>query len=165
MLASARAVKVIPRLAPALKTKGMRSNIGLASKRSVAHPLRHLFGMALLSRPKIGTMRSSDLERMIQKAAEPLIMHKSKSKYGAVYEARRVRTQVTHPDWWCDRDGALKVDKSGKPTSAHGSADAARVMTKELISDLWSEWRRSEVSVDASPCHEVADVPRLVAAE
>ena len=59
--------------------------------------------------------------------------------YGAVYVARREKTLVDHPDW----------------TKAHARADALRIMTKALVSDLWSEWRRGEehemtmVSTDA----------------
>ena len=60
----------------------------------------------------------------------------AKGKYGEVYVARREKTLVDHPDW----------------TKAHARADALRIMTKTLISDLWSEWRRQHTyRVNADP--------------
>jgi hypothetical protein len=55
----------------------------------------------------------------------------AKGRYGEVYVARRQATAIAHPDW--------------KP--AHARMDALRIMTKALVSDLWSEWRRSDSSV------------------
>lgn len=57
-----------------------------------------------------------------------------KGPYGAVYVARRGKTKIDHPDW----------------TLAHARADALRLMTKALISDLWSEWRGSTASMKAT---------------
>ena len=57
----------------------------------------------------------------------PLFMSKARNRYGDVYARRRARTAITHPEW----------------TKGHSDNDARRVMTKALISDLWSEWRRS----------------------
>lgn len=47
--------------------------------------------------------------------------------YRIAYDVRRVRTAETHPDW----------------SKAHSHNDALRIMTKTLIFDLWSEWRRA----------------------
>jgi hypothetical protein len=55
-----------------------------------------------------------------------------KGPYGDVYIARRQATAIAHPDW--------------KP--AHARMDALRIMTKALVSDLWSEWRRSKCSMN-----------------
>jgi hypothetical protein len=82
----------------------------------------------------------------------PLMMHKKKNKYGAVYDARRARTLVTHPEWWVDKNGKTKLTKDGVPCSKHGDEDAKRVATKVFMADLWSEWRqcRSTTVVDAT---------------
>jgi hypothetical protein len=48
--------------------------------------------------------------------------------YGMAYYRRRAHTATTHPEW--------------KPIQSH--MDGLRVMTQELITDLWSEWRRAE---------------------
>lgn len=69
-----------------------------------------------------------------------------KGKYGAAYVGRREHTKVTHPDW----------DKG------HSRDDGLRIMTKELISDLWSEWRGSIVAVNATTQLAPAE---LIAAE
>lgn len=60
-----------------------------------------------------------------------------------VYDARRARTAETHPEW----------------SKAHSHGDALRIMTKALISDLWSEWRRAsncapEGAVNVMPASE-----------
>jgi hypothetical protein len=86
----------------------------------------------------------------------PLVMHKAKSKYGEVYAKRRARTLETHPEWYLDKNGKPKFDKDGNPRSAHASMDAARIMTKELISDLWSEWRGSVYQLAETPAYLVA---------
>ncbi len=44
--------------------------------------------------------------------------------YRLVYDARRVHTAETHPDW----------------TKMHSHKDALRIMTKALIRDLWCAW-------------------------
>lgn len=60
--------------------------------------------------------------------------------YRTVYLTRRERTAETHPDW----------------TKAHSHNDALRVMTKSLIADLWSAWRRPTVRVAQMPILDVA---------
>lgn len=45
--------------------------------------------------------------------------------YRQAYDRRRARTAETHPDW----------------TGKHSNADAKRVMTKELLRDLWAAWQ------------------------
>ncbi len=52
---------------------------------------------------------------------------KEAGPYRLVYDARRARTAETHPDW----------------SKAQSHKDALRIMTKQLIADLWSEWRRA----------------------
>ena len=79
----------------------------------------------------------------------PLVMNKGKNRYGELYVARRARTLVTHPEWYLDKNGKMKLGPDGKPSSGHASADAARIITKALLSDLWSEWRGSRASVNA----------------
>lgn len=48
--------------------------------------------------------------------------------YRTVYDARKARAGLAHPDW----------------TKMHLHMDALRVMTKHAIRDLWREWRRAE---------------------
>ena len=48
------------------------------------------------------------------------------NRYRPVYAERRARTAETHPDW----------------TKAHSHNDAARVMVKRVLRDLWIESRR-----------------------
>jgi hypothetical protein len=48
------------------------------------------------------------------------------SPYRKVYDARRARTAVTHPDW----------------TDGHSHNDALRVASKEILKDLWREAKR-----------------------
>ncbi|MDX0262927.1 hypothetical protein GOC60_17245 [Sinorhizobium meliloti] len=61
--------------------------------------------------------------------SEPLLRGQTpvSGPYRAIYDRRRQRTAESHPDW----------------TDAHSHMDALRVMTKYLIRDLWSEWRRA----------------------
>ena len=47
--------------------------------------------------------------------------------YRLAYDRRRERTTQTHPDW----------------TKMHSHVDGLRIMTKQLILDLWSESRRA----------------------
>jgi hypothetical protein len=83
---------------------------------------------------------------------EQLIKFKAKSKYGEVYARRRARTLITHPEWYLDKDGNQKISKdTGEPSSAHAAKDAARVMVKALLRDLWSEWRRARVNMAEKP--------------
>lgn len=57
----------------------------------------------------------------------------SRGLYGKVYVARREQSALAHPDW----------------TKGHARDDALRIMTKKLISDLWSEWRGSSPILEA----------------
>lgn len=61
--------------------------------------------------------------------------------YRVAYDRRRLRTADTHPDW----------------TKLHSHNDALRIMTKELILDLWSEWRRAVEQVTSIYRVPVAD--------
>lgn len=53
--------------------------------------------------------------------------------YRKIYDDRRARTAETHPDW----------------TKLHSHNDGLRIMTKRLISDLWSEWRRATTPMNS----------------
>lgn len=88
----------------------------------------------------------------------PLGMNKGKNRYGEIYAARRARTAITHPT------GTLAESKAdpNRWTPGHSHADAQRVMTKALISDLWSEWRGSKSIVSTS---EPLAPAELIAAE
>ena len=66
---------------------------------------------------------------------EPLLRAQgTDGPYRAVYDARRAKTAVDNAEW----------------TKGHSHADGMRIMTKELISDLWSAWRGSVTLVKAS---------------
>jgi hypothetical protein len=67
---------------------------------------------------------------------------KPNGRYGEVYAARRIRTQVTHPDW----------------TDGHRRKDGLRVAFKQFLVDLWEQWidRAFDLGperVDAQPPH------------
>lgn len=88
----------------------------------------------------------------------PLVMMKAKNRYGEIYAARRAHTAITHPTGTiteCNAD-------PNRWTPGHSHADAQRVMTKALISDLWSEWRGSAFGLKADDAVAPAE---LVAAE
>jgi hypothetical protein len=76
--------------------------------------------------------------------------------YRAAYDHRRAHTMVTHPEWWADAEGNPKVDKNGKPSSAHGAADAQRYMEKRLLRDLRQAWRRPIVIMAEKPGQTMA---------
>lgn len=80
-----------------------------------------------------------------------LIKGNRDGKYRQAYDRRRAHTMVTHPDWWVDKDGEPKLNKDGKPSSAHGAADAQRYMEKRLLRDLWKAWRRTIGDVAVKP--------------
>jgi hypothetical protein len=71
----------------------------------------------------------------------------SSPQYRAVYDARRLRTAVTHPDW----------------PKAHSHADATRVMTKRLLLDLWKAWRAAKTNMTS--IEEMSPAKFLKAAE
>jgi hypothetical protein len=81
----------------------------------------------------------------------PLVMHKSKSRYGAIYEARRAHTAIMHPTV---TSAECKADPI-RWTPSHSAMDAGRVITKALIADLWSEWRRGSPGV-LQACDDMA---------
>jgi hypothetical protein len=60
---------------------------------------------------------------------EPLFKHQTMrdGPYRAIYDRRRAHTALAHPEW--------------RPIQSH--MDGLRIMSQELISDLWSEWRRA----------------------
>lgn len=51
--------------------------------------------------------------------------------YGAAYVARREATALSHPEW----------------TKAHARGDALRIMTQQLMLDLWCQWNGRERTV------------------
>lgn len=59
--------------------------------------------------------------------AEPMFRQQTVviGPYRQAYDKRRAHCEMTHPDW----------------TKGHLHADGLRIMTKKLLSDLWSEWR------------------------
>lgn len=79
--------------------------------------------------------------------------------YRQAYDRRRKDTMVSHPDWWVDKAGQAKVNKDGKPSSAHGAADAQRYMEKRLLRDLWRAWRRTDAGLAAKPSERVSVAP------
>lgn len=79
--------------------------------------------------------------------------------YREAYERRRAHTMVTHPEWWVDKAGKAKINKDGKPSSAHGAADAQRYMEKRLLRDLWKAWRRTCLLVAAKPMNILSPAP------
>lgn len=52
---------------------------------------------------------------------------KPTGRYGEVYAKRRERTAATHPEW----------------TKMHSRMDGIRIATKQLLCDLWWEWKRT----------------------
>lgn len=62
--------------------------------------------------------------------------------YRQAYDRRRAHTANTHPDW----------------SKGHSHNDALRIMTKELIRDLWVAWRQAGITLEASRCLPAADI-------
>ena len=52
---------------------------------------------------------------------------KPPGRYGEIYNRRREHTAGTHPDW----------------SKMHSHMDAIRIAMKQLLCDLWHEWRRA----------------------
>jgi hypothetical protein len=71
--------------------------------------------------------------RMAGDVGAALFFSKRRNDYGAVYNDRRERTALTHPDW----------------TPAHSDADARRIMLKALVADLWRWWREAGATAQA----------------
>ncbi len=85
-----------------------------------------------------------------------------KGPYGEVYVRRREHTALTHPEM------PMKNKKNPPEphwTKGHQRGDAVRVMTKSLISDLWSEWRRARVKLSKKTKAVVPAAEHLQAAE
>jgi hypothetical protein len=59
--------------------------------------------------------------------------------YRQAYDRRRARTAETHPDW----------------SKGHSHGDALRVMTKELLRDLWAAWNGREARTLMTPIAEL----------
>lgn len=80
---------------------------------------------------------------------DPLFRAQSVAKgpYRAIYDKRRAHTAITHADW----------------TKAHSHNDALRIMTKALVSDLWSEW--SAHTVVGQVTRTADGAPQQIAAE
>jgi hypothetical protein len=100
-------------------------------------------------RAEIYSAVSESLLKWQRSAADPETGEPGKAKgyYGEIYGKRRDHTAVTHPDW----------------TKKHSHNDAMRIMTKELLADLWREWRMANIRVSTSP--DVPSAPFLKAAE
>lgn len=81
--------------------------------------------------------------------AEPMLRQQTMitGPYRQAYDKRRARCEAVHADW----------------TKAHLHADALRIMTKELISDLWSEWRKSMDALAERPTSGVASAYPIAA--
>lgn len=65
---------------------------------------------------------------------DPLFRQQSvlSGPYRLAYDIRRARTAETHPDW----------------TAGHSHGDAIRVMTKELLRDLWAAWNGERAIIE-----------------
>lgn len=83
--------------------------------------------------------------------AEPMFRQQTMvtGPYRQAYDKRRAHCEVTHSDW----------------TKGHLHADALRIMTKKLISDLWSEWRKSLLAVAENRSSGTVASASLIAAE
>lgn len=84
--------------------------------------------------------------RLFARIGDPLLKG-NKGAYRAAYDHRRAHTQITHPEWWRDKDGNAKLNKDGSPASDHGHKDAQRYMEKRLLRDLWRAWRKTNASI------------------
>jgi len=81
---------------------------------------------------------------------------KSNSQYRIIYDKRKEKTLITHPEWHnlvpCSIKNvgkdAPKTDKKGKQTWAnkhpkHAHIDASRVMVKRFLAELFAAWYQS----------------------
>ena len=85
-----------------------------------------------------------------EKKGEDTGERKALGPYGEVYLRRKLHTQQTHPEWWSDKDGNLRIDEeTGRPISIRGHRDAQRIMEKRLLRDLWRAWRRTSAPLSA----------------
>lgn len=69
---------------------------------------------------------STDAGMRAHLIAESCIKQMDRSPYRATYDARRARTDETHPEW----------------TAGHSHNDALRVTAKAILRDLWREAKR-----------------------
>lgn len=83
------------------------------------------------------------LAQLIGVVGDCLIKNKKKSKYGEIYDNRRLYTMKTHPEWWFKEDGTpiSRNAKTGEPASGHGAKDAMRIMVKAFLKDLYFYWK------------------------
>lgn len=92
------------------------------------------------------------LGQIVGVVSVPLMMFKRKNRYGEVYDRRRARTLITHPEWYIDKNGKQKVNpKTGEPSSDHAKVDAERIAMKSFIRHLWREWRQATLAVAERP--------------
>jgi len=82
--------------------------------------------------------------------SDPLFRWQTKSQgpYRAVYDARRAKMTEAYPE----------------RSKGHLHNDALRIMTKKLVSDLWSEWRGAMIKMPET-ADERLPLPQLIAAE
>ncbi len=67
---------------------------------------------------------------------------KAGSQYRVIYDKRKERTLITHPEWHnLNPDGTPNTGKNMHPKHAHN--DAARVMTKRFLAELFAAWYQS----------------------
>jgi hypothetical protein len=78
-----------------------------------------------------------------------LKLQKPGMAYRDIYDLRRANRAVNRPEW----------------SKGHSHFDAMRVMTKMLLSDLWSEWRRAAIIVPEGAMHAVPSAEIHAAAE
>lgn len=67
---------------------------------------------------------------------------KSGSQYRVIYDKRKAKTLITHPEWHnLMPDGSENTGKNMHPKHAH--SDAARAMIKRFLAELFSAWYQS----------------------
>lgn len=76
----------------------------------------------------------------IKRLAEPCMKHRA-SLYRGLYDARRARTVLTHPEW----------------TDGHAHNDALRIVAKAILLDLWLVENGKAPVVGAMPLLEPRD--------
>lgn len=67
---------------------------------------------------------------------------KSGSQYRVVYDKRKEKTLITHPEWHnLNPDGTPNLGKNMHPKHAH--TDATRVMVKRFLAEFFAAWYQS----------------------
>ena len=82
-------------------------------------------GASVRRRKGVQSNWKTEIKTRAYLVATSCIKHTS-SPYRKVYDDRRARTAVTHPDW----------------TPGHSHNDALRIVSKELLKDMWIEAKR-----------------------